>query len=144
MLLLTFQFSCGHRCINVCHSGKCLNEELCRKKVKVYCDCKNRKIETSCDKIRAGFVLSCDEACISRQNELKRIADEQERVKREQQEEKNRQELEEFEKKFGKKKHKERKQQIIEEKDNSHIYKWAGIGIGVAVLAAFIYFLLSQ
>lgn len=112
--------------------------------MKVYCDCKYRKMDASCDKIRAGFVLSCDEICINRQNELKRIADEQDRARREQQEEKNRQELEEFEKKFGKKKHKERKPQIIEQTDNSHIYKWAGIGVGVAVLAAFIYFLLSQ
>lgn len=126
----------------MCHSGPCKNGESCRKKLKVYCECKNRKIETTCDKIRSGFVLNCDETCISRQNELKRITEQLERTKREQEEEKNRSELEEFEKKFGKKKHKERKTHNVEEKDNSHLYKWAGLA--VAVLAGFTYFLLLQ
>lgn len=121
-----------------------MNEESCRKKLKVYCDCKNRKIDTSCDKIRAGFVLSCDETCVNRQNELKRITEQQERVKREQEEEKNRIELEEFEKKFAKKKYKERKTQIIEEKNNSYIFKWIGFAIAAATIAIFTYFLLSQ
>lgn len=138
------QFPCGHRCTNVCHSGRCQNEESCRKKLKVYCECKNRKIEITCDKIRAGFVLSCDETCISRQEELKRIVEQQERARREQEEQKNRLEVEEFEKKFGKKKYKERKTQIVEEKDNSKLFKWAGLVIGVAVLAGFIYSLFLQ
>lgn len=112
--------------------------------MKVYCECKNRKIETTCDKIRSGFVLSCDETCASRQLELKRIAEQQERARREQEEEKNRQELEEFEKKFGKKKYKERKTQIVEDEGNAHLYKWAGLAVAVAILAGFIYFLLSQ
>lgn len=141
---MKIQFSCGHRCTNICHSGRCQNEESCRKKLKVYCDCKNRKIETTCDKIRSGFVLNCDETCISRQEELKRITEQQERARREQEEEKNRLELEEFEKKFGKKKHKERKIQVIEECDNSHLFKWAGLAATVAALIGFIYFLFLQ
>lgn len=89
-------------------------------------------------------MLSCDETCINRQNELKRIADEQERLKREQEEEKNRLELEEFEKKFAKKKYKERKIQVIEEQNNSILLKWGGLAVAVSILAVFIYFLLSQ
>lgn len=98
----------------------------------------------SCDKIRAGFILNCDETCTNRQNELKRISEQQERNKREQEEEKNRIEREEFEKKFAKKKYKERKTHIIEEKNNSQILKWIGLAATVAILAIFIYFLLSQ
>lgn len=128
----------------MCHSGPCKNEESCRKKLKVYCDCKNRKIETSCDKIRSGFVLNCDETCIHRQSELKRTIELQERIKREQEDEKNRIEREEFEKKFAKKKYKERKTQIIEEKNNSAILKWLGLAVAIATLAIFIYFLLAQ
>lgn len=75
---------------------------------------------------------------------MKRIAEQQERARREQEEEKNRLELEEFEKKFGKKKHKERKTQIIEDKNNSHLFKWVGIAVAVAALSGFIYFLFSQ
>ncbi|XP_031617999.1 NF-X1-type zinc finger protein NFXL1 isoform X1 [Contarinia nasturtii] len=137
-------FSCGHRCTNVCHSGKCLNEESCRKKLKVYCECKNRKVETTCDKLRSGFILGCDDTCRSRQEETKRVAEQQERIKRQQEEEKNRIELEEFEKKFGKKKYKERKAQIIEDTDNSHLYKWAGLVAAGAILAGFIYYLFAQ
>lgn len=88
--------------------------------------------------------MACDETCISRQEEMKRAAEQQERIKRQQEEEKNRLELEEFERKFGKKKYKERKTQVIEDNDNSHIYKWSGFVAAVAILAAFIYYLFSQ
>lgn len=137
------QFPCGHRCTNVCHSGRCQNEESCRKKLKVYCECKNRKVETTCDKIRAGFTLTCEETCVSRQNELKLIAEQQERSRKEREEEKNRRELEEFEKKFGKKKYKERKSHVIEENGKSHIIKWCILAAAIVVLAIFTYYLLS-
>lgn len=112
--------------------------------MKVYCKCKSRKVETTCEKIREGFVVNCDENCAVRQNELKTIAEQQARLKREQEDEKNRQELEEFEKKMGKKKYKERKRQIIEDTNNSQILKWTGIAVAVAIFAIFAYFLLSQ
>lgn len=136
-------FPCGHRCTNVCHSGVCQNEESCRKKLKVYCECKNRKIETTCDKIRAGFTLICDETCVSRQNELKSIAEQQERERKEREEEKNRRELVEFEKKFGKKKYKERKSHMVKDTGNSHILKWCILAAAVAILAIFTFYLLS-
>lgn len=139
-----FQFSCGHRCTNTCHSGICRNEELCRKKLKVYCECKNRKVETTCEKIRAGFRLICDDTCIARQNELKLIAEQQERIKRELEAEKNRQELEEFEKKFGKRKQKDRKPQIVEDTNYSSTLRWTGFAVAVATLAIFIYLLFSS
>lgn len=112
--------------------------------MKVYCVCKNRKVEITCDKVRAGFTLMCDETCISRQNELKSIAEQQERLRKEREEEKNRRELVEFEKKFGKKKYKERKSHIVEDADNSHIIKWSALAAGVTILAIFSYYLMSS
>lgn len=109
--------------------------------MKIYCDCKNRKIETSCDKLRAGFTIACDENCFAKQDEMKKIAEENERIKREQEEQRNRQELEEFEKKFGKKKHKERKRQVVEEKQDAHLLKWAAASIAVIILSIFIYYI---
>lgn len=86
----------------------------------------------------------CDETCISRQNELKLIAEEQERLRKEREEEKNRRELVEFEKKFGKKKYKERKSHIVEDTGNSHILKWCILAAAVTILAIFSYYLLSS
>lgn len=133
-------FTCGHRCTNSCHSGPCKNEESCRKKLKVYCDCKNRKIETTCDKLRAGFSIACDETCEVREKELKRVADENQRIKREQEAERNRLELEEFEKKFAKKKYKERKAQVVADTNDSRLLKWIGGAVGAAVLSIFIFY----
>lgn len=112
--------------------------------MKVYCECKNRKIETTCDKIRTGFTLICDETCISRQNELKLIAEQQERLRKEREEEKNRRELVEFEKKFGKKKYKERKSNIVEDTGHSNILKWCILAAAIAILAIFTFYLLSS
>lgn len=112
--------------------------------MKIYCDCKNRKLETTCDKIRAGFSLSCDEACLNRQNEIKRAAEETERIKREKEMERNRLELEEFEKKFAKKKPKDRKTKIIEDTNDIELIKWICIGSAVGILAIFIGYLLIQ
>lgn len=100
-------------------------------------------METSCDKIRAGFVLSCDKLCSEKQIEAKKIADETNRAMLEQELEKNRQEVEEFEKKFGKKKYKERKRVIIEE-DNNRKYVWIGAVVGAVVLAVFAFYILSK
>lgn len=70
-----------------------------------------------------------------------RAAEETERIKREKEMERNRLELEEFEKKFAKKKHKERKTKVIETKDNTHLIKWISAGVAVAILSILIYFL---
>lgn len=82
----------------------------------------------------------CDDSCDIKQIELKRIAEQQERVKREQEEEKNRKELIEFEKKFGKRKHKEKKTQITEVANDSHLFKWILVAIAVAGFAILVWY----
>ncbi|XP_053955812.1 NF-X1-type zinc finger protein NFXL1 isoform X2 [Anastrepha ludens] len=129
---------CGHRCHTPCHPGKCPNPELCRKKVRIFCECKRLKVEVACDKHRAGQTsIPCDEFCIEthaklaeqRKRELERL--------RQLEEAKNRAEVEQFEKKFSKRKYKERKVVVEETKRNIN-WKLIGIyvGIGVAVVTA--------
>lgn len=85
--------------------------------------------------------MTCDETCITRENELKRIAEENERSKRELEEQRNRLELEEFEKKFSRKKHKERKTQFVESKNNSQLMKWTLLAVLIAILSIFGFYL---
>lgn len=99
-------------------------------------------METSCDKIRAGFTLNCDDACVDKQKETRKAAEAKDRQEREEELEKNRQEVEEFEKKFGKKKHKERKRVVVEEKNNKQ-FIWIGAAVGASVLAVFAYYLFA-
>lgn len=60
-------------------------------------------------------------------------------------EEKNRKELEEYEKKLGKKKYKERKQrQVNEESDNGMIKIYLGIGFLTTIIAIILYFFIQK
>ncbi|KAH8296583.1 hypothetical protein KR054_008304 [Drosophila jambulina] len=103
-------YNCGHRCTAICHSGKCPNPELCRKKVRIYCACKRLKQEVACDKHRAGQTsLECDSNCTAEQSRAQAAEQQHLEQKRRHEEERNRLELEKFEAKFGKRKHKERK-----------------------------------
>ncbi|XP_016966713.1 NF-X1-type zinc finger protein NFXL1 [Drosophila biarmipes] len=103
-------YPCGHRCTAICHSGKCPNPELCRKKVRIFCACKRLKQEIACDKHRAGQTsLECDSNCKAEQTRAQAAELQQLEQKRRHEEERNRLELEKFEAKFGKRKHKERK-----------------------------------
>lgn len=87
-------------------------------------------------------MLSCDDTCAIRKNEIMRAAEETERIRREKENERNRLELEEFEKKFAKKKPKDRKTKIIEDKNDFQLVKWISIAGVVAILAIFLAYLL--
>ncbi|KAG5674339.1 hypothetical protein PVAND_004314 [Polypedilum vanderplanki] len=139
-------YPCGHQCTMNCHYGECQGAENCKKKVKLLCSCKNRRVEFSCDKIRAENITfaNCNEDC----DEKKRLLDEEKQKKLEKQraieEEKNRRELEEYEKKIGPKKYKERKQRVVEEKKSN--FKMI-IGISTAIIliiAILLYFMLYK
>ncbi|XP_037044387.1 NF-X1-type zinc finger protein NFXL1 [Bradysia coprophila] len=136
-------YNCGHRCIDVCHSGKCLNSEACKKKSKVYCECKTRKVDATCDKIRAGFQLTCDDTCKVRREEMRLAAEEQDRKQKEIEDEKNRLEMLDFEKKFGKKKFKERKRSVVEETESKVWMIWIGIPVVLAVVSVIVYFVFA-
>lgn len=107
--------------------------------VKVACECKTRKIDSLCDKVRSGYTLCCDETCKAKRDQIRLAAEENDRKQRELEEEKNRLELLEYEKKFGKKKYKERKQYVVEEeagwlnKKNLIILSICSIFVAIAV-----------
>ncbi|XP_034109724.1 NF-X1-type zinc finger protein NFXL1 [Drosophila albomicans] len=108
-------FGCGHRCMAICHSGKCPNPQLCRKKVRIYCSCKRIKLEVACDKHRAGQThLECDENCQAERSKAQATEQQELELRLRQEEAKNKLELEKFEQKFGKRKPKERKAVDVE------------------------------
>lgn len=109
--------------------------------MKIYCPCKHRKVETACDKIRGGFELACDDACAAHNIEVNRIAAEIKRTKQVEEDERNRLELEKFEKKFAKKRYKERKEKHIETKDNMFAIKMAAAAAAVAIAAGLTFYL---
>lgn len=128
------QYPCGHRCTVKCHSGPCPFPESCRKKLRIYCDCKRLKSEISCDKYRAGLLkLQCDENCFVTQKNLLQARQQEEELKRKQEEERNRLEVEQFEKKFSKRKPKERK--TVELKPKCSI-NWNLVGLYAGIAAA--------
>ncbi|KAM7357795.1 NF-X1-type zinc finger protein NFXL1 [Cochliomyia hominivorax] len=127
-------YPCGHRCTSKCHSGPCPYPESCRKKVRIYCDCKRIKSEIACDKHRAGMTkLLCDENCIETQNIVKQARQKEEELRRKEEEERNRMEVEQFEKKFIKRKPKERKTLEVKQKNPIN---WKIIGVYAGILVA--------
>lgn len=128
-----------------CHAGKCTGAEKCKKKVKCYCICKNKKTEISCDKIKTEgiSVVACDESCFTKKN-LK-ILDDQRKIEdlEEIEAEKDRKELKEYELKFGRKKPKERKQRLVEaqEKNYNRIIGLASFSIVLIAFLIYSFFL---
>lgn len=106
------------------------------------CECRTRKIEYTCDKIRAEniVVIECDEQCHS-----KKLLHEEERrqeLERMQQleAEKNRQELLAYEKKFAKKVYKERKPKFVEEEKSNVNLMMLIISGSIVIAACGLYF----
>lgn len=88
--------------------------------------------------------MSCNELCAQKLEQQREAAEETLRKQREAEEEKNRLEMLDFEKKFGKKKYKERRQYVVEE-DKSDFHKWAiGISLVVFSVSIAVYFVFLQ
>lgn len=84
--------------------------------------------------------MNCDDTCKVRLEEIRLAAEEQERKQKEIEDEKNRLEMLDFEKKFGKKKFKERKRNIVEESESKIWMVWIGITVLLAVVSVIIYY----
>lgn len=103
-----------------------------------------RKAEVSCEKLRQGnFVLPCDESCTTKAT----VRQQQEEAMRKEREaaleEQNRIEMEEFQRKYGTKKPKERKlrQTSVEEGRNWTKIALIAAALLVPVLGSLSYFL---
>ncbi|XP_032670664.1 NF-X1-type zinc finger protein NFXL1 [Odontomachus brunneus] len=94
-------YSCGHRCVNDCHSGTCTKGEECNKKVRLWCKCKRIKKDFLCSLIqKKQITVECDDVCESMKNERNQAQEAMMARKREAEELRNREEIEKFEKKF--------------------------------------------
>lgn len=122
----------------LCHSGACPTPELCRKRVRIFCACKRIKMEITCDKHRAGqTALDCDSNCTMERSKAQATEQQQLEQKLREEEERNRIELEKFEKKFGKRKPKERK--TVDVKATKREIDWKRIAIyAVSLLAVLV------
>lgn len=124
-----------------CHQGKCTGADKCKKKIKCYCICKNRKADVSCDKIREEqiSVIACDESCVTKNNLV--LLDNQRKLKEleEFEAEKDRKELKEYELKFGKKKPKERKKRYVEAKKDNINWIIGSASFSIVLVAFLIY-----
>lgn len=111
------QLKCGHRCKINCHQGPCPEDIPCKKKVKVFCECKRLKKEINCETVRNGEAkIECDEGCaeLKKEKERKNKIIMEEMAKQE--ELKNKEELEKYMKKFsGKKKNREKRSYSIDD-----------------------------
>lgn len=74
---------------------------------------------------------------------MRLAAEEQERKQKELEDEKNRLEMLEFEKKFGKKKFKERKRNVVEENESKAWMIWIGVPVVLAVVSVIVYFVFA-
>lgn len=129
--ILYFQYSCGHSCTSFCHKGPCPGSANCKKKVRIYCKCKQRKIDFSCDILQSEKIISipCDSTCeIKKQLEQEEIIKEKRRLE-EIENVRNQKEIEMFEKKFGPKKFKERKLKSFDTEPKTNNYKIVAISI---------------
>lgn len=118
---------------------------MCRKKIKTTCECKTRKIEISCEKLRLeNNKITCDESCETKKKELKLAADKIKEAEKNLEDEKNRLELEMFEQKFGKKKYKERKIDVIDEKKENGKIIWIAGSMILVLTSIFIFIILRE
>lgn len=113
--------------------------------MRLYCECKTRKVEITCDKIRRDKIheAQCDEHCELR----KKTAESEKQLELERlsaiEEEKNQRELAEFAQKFGtKKKFKERKLRVFEEKKDYTNLKIAITSVFIVIIAVSVFYMM--
>lgn len=138
-------FPCGHRCNSTCHSGDCPNPESCNKKVKITCECRTRKMEVNCNAARMkSKLLECDDNCEKAKHNRNQERNDKERLQREHEEAENQRALEEYEKKFGPKKYRERKRAQVEETKETDYLLYALVSGGILMVAVIVYFVLAN
>lgn len=132
-------YSCGHRCNDICHPGSCKKQNICNKKVKLWCKCKRIKKEYVCSVIQEKqIVVECDSVCqslIYKKNEANKIKE----IQRQREEElRNQEEIEKFQRKFKprrKVKDKLKNKSSNSKVENRKIYKYLSISIFIAIIS---------
>ncbi|CAH1179658.1 unnamed protein product [Phaedon cochleariae] len=141
-------YECGHKCKANCHLGECPNADLCKKKVKITCKCKRIRKEFSCESVRKKLaVVECDEICLKKKEEDRKIREAAEEQRRVEEELKNKKELEKYQKMFeGKKKQRDRRSMEDEEQIGFVKKYWISMicSISVILLSSGAYYLLNM
>ncbi|GFT66664.1 NF-X1-type zinc finger protein NFXL1 [Nephila pilipes] len=135
---------CGHRCILLCHSGSCSDQNQCKKKVLLRCPCKRKKTEVQCFNLIEKNI-SCDDDCLKHQES--QIALEYEKISKKEEEEKKIQEreYEEFLKKTRGKKKKKRKNSENEQGYNkSSLIKLGSIAAVLCIIGSLISYFYTE
>lgn len=88
--------------------------------------------------------MECDEICAERKEKQRCEAEAAEMRQRELEAERNRMELLDFEKKFGKKKYKERKRCQVEEKENNFGKILIAVSVAVILVSFGVYLIYFQ
>ncbi|XP_058066575.1 NF-X1-type zinc finger protein NFXL1 [Anopheles bellator] len=134
---------CGHRCSATCHPGPCPNPELCTKKVKVTCKCYQRKSEVPCNVAKDSVPLECDAACEAIRAKKQQEEELKENERRTREELENQKELEEYERKFARRKHRERKRHEVKEEEGRNPWLYV-LPAAIVVVGIVMYFVLIQ
>lgn len=102
--------------------------------MKVSCECKARKAEVSCEKLRqATFILPCDETCKTKAVEREQSDEAKRKERAAAEEEQNRIEMEEFQRKYGTRKPKERKQRQMNVEEGRNWTKTISIAVALVI-----------
>ncbi|XP_056156091.1 NF-X1-type zinc finger protein NFXL1 isoform X1 [Lampris incognitus] len=139
------ELSCGHRCKELCHPGRC--EERCQQRVKVRCPCKRIRKEFVCSRARQDQCLvECDETCRDQQKRADQVKEAEERAAQEEEQRKLQAELEAFEKRQRGRRGKKRgrREEVEEEGGRWERYRtWLLVSLCGALLASTAYYLLQ-
>lgn len=100
-------------------------------------------MEVNCSAAR-DKALECDESCEKVKQSRARELKNKERLQKEQEEAENQRALEEYEKKFGPKKYRERKRAQVEETKETNYLLYVLLSVGFLVLAVAGYFVLAK
>lgn len=99
-------------------------------------------MEVNCAARAKSKALECDENCEKVKQNRTRERSDRERLQREQEEAENQRALEEYEKKFGPKKYRERKRTQVEETKEANYLLYGLVSGGILLVAVMVYFVL--
>lgn len=139
-------YSCGHRCVDNCHSGNCRSSENCNKRVKVTCKCQRIKLSVLCIQVQKNEIkIECDNECRDIKMEKERVRKIELEKKRKEEELRNQREIEKFERKF--KPRRKEKEKLMNNDDNirdnnwSLLKKFISFGILSSIIISFFFYL---
>lgn len=130
-----------------CHPGVCKDENVCNKKVKLFCPCKRVKKDFACSSVQKERIeVPCDEVCTKLKKEKSQAEAALLAQKRQAEEIRNQEEIEKFERKFKprrKGRDKLDRKQLRKEANNNY-WKYSILTIFICVIGIAVYYTTIQ